>query len=98
MSGYIYIIRRALSEYKNESIYKLGRTEHFLPQAYLKNRYDPGFNIYLLEQTKYVRIVEKNIISSLRANDNFMLVHGRETFYGNIIKMKKIVNDHIKTF
>jgi hypothetical protein len=98
MTGYIYIIRRALSEYKNEAVYKLGRTEHLYPNKYLKNRYDPGFKIYLLERSNNVKLVEKNIINSLKTNNNFVLVHGRETFYGNLIQMKNLVWDHIKTF
>jgi hypothetical protein len=97
MAGYIYIIRRALSEYKKESIYKIGRTENSNPYKYLRHRYDPDYGIHLLEYTKNIRAVERDLIRSFNNDGRFKKVHGLETFHGDLEVMKKLVYERLKS-
>lgn len=95
MSGYLYIIRRALSEYKKDPIYKIGRTENANPHKYLRHRYDPHYAIHLLERTSNVRVVEKDLIKTLNNDVRFKRVHGLETFQGDLNIMKDLVYKRI---
>ena len=81
MSGFIYIIRRALQEYKHDPIYKIGRTTQNNPFNYLKSRYESGFGLYAIIRTEDVSEIEAKLINTLISKpDKFELYEGRETF------------------
>lgn len=81
MSGYIYIIRRALQEHQNQPIYKIGKTENKNPFQYLKSRYDSGFVLYHIIKVSDASAIESRLIDLLNSfPEQFKLVDGRETF------------------
>lgn len=81
MAGFIYIIRRSLHEYKNEPIYKVGKTENSNPFNYLKSRYDSGFGLHHIIQVPNASVIEAGLLKTLRSfPDRYQLYEGRETF------------------
>ena len=75
MSGYIYVIRRALQEYQNEPIYKVGKTVKLNPFEHLKPTYDPGFRVYSIISVDDINDAESKLLYALNTHaDKFELV------------------------
>ena len=97
MSGYIYVIRKALDEANNSPIYKVGKTTSKNPYQYLKSRYDNGFKIYNILYVEDADKYESLLLWELNRDKKFKLVEGREMIEGPIELLNmKIMNEYIK--
>jgi hypothetical protein len=91
--GYIYLLRPLSSINNNENVYKIGKTHRHNLKRFCE--YPAGSILLLHSSCMDCDAIEKSLLKIFDANFIIARKYGREYFEGDLLTMKKIINDEI---